>query len=63
VAKVVMRSNDCYQEVWVNGKRIIGDDGINRNELLSLLGRELGFEYVHEDGDWDKNDNWKPKKR
>lgn len=61
--KVVLRSNGNYEEVRVDDKGIMADDGINLNELLYILSKVLGFEYVSEDGDWDKNGNWKPKKR
>jgi hypothetical protein len=60
--KVVMRSNGDYQEVLADGKSIIEDDGINTDQLLWYLAKAIGFEYVREDGDWDKNGNWKPTK-
>lgn len=61
--QVVMRSNGAVQEVLVDGERVAIDHGINVSELLYRLSRRLGFSYISEDGDWNDQNEWVPKKR
>lgn len=61
--KVELRTNLDYTEIHVDGKRVIGDDGINTHELVEALSKALGFEYEYVRGDWNRQGEWKPRER
>lgn len=61
--KVTLQSNQYVQAVFVDGKEIMCDDGLNTQELLYRLCRALGVEFESQSGEWDKNNVFHPNKR
>jgi hypothetical protein len=51
------------QAVFVDGKEIMCDDGLNTQELLYRLCRALDVEFESQSGEWDKNNVFHPNKR